>query len=109
MWESPLVLPIKLSLNLPIQSRKIEVLASINGVLGGLVGITAGCCVVNVWEALLIGAVGSFLANITDPLLVYWKVGKCTENCDLLKREGVVTHDSQFLETTQLYYAELNY
>ena len=49
-------------------------LASINGVLGALVGITAGCCVVNVWEALLIGAVGSFLANITDPLLVYWKV-----------------------------------
>ena len=59
-----------------MQSGKIEVLASINGVLGALVGITAGCCVVNVWEALLIGAVGSFLANITDPLLVYWKVGK---------------------------------
>ena len=52
MKESPPVLPIKLSLNLPMQSRKIEVLASINGVLGGLVGITAGCCVVNVWESL---------------------------------------------------------
>ena len=61
-----------------MQSRKIEVLASINGVLGGLVGITAGCCVVNVWESFFIGAVGSFLANITDPLLVYWKVGKVT-------------------------------
>ena len=59
-----------------IQSGKIEVLASINGVLGALVGITAGCCVVSVWEALLIGAVGSFLANITDPLLVHWKVQK---------------------------------
>ena len=35
-----------------MQSGKIEVLASINGVLGALVGITAGCCVVNVWDEL---------------------------------------------------------
>ena len=27
-----------------------------------------------IFEALIIGAVGSFLANITDPLLVYLKV-----------------------------------
>jgi ammonia channel protein AmtB len=53
---------------------KIEVLASINGVLGGLVGITASCAVVTVWEGIFIGAVGSFLANITDPLLVYLRV-----------------------------------
>ena len=33
-----------------------------NGILGGLVGITAGCAVVNVWESLFIGE------NIRDPL-----------------------------------------
>ena len=57
-----------------VQTGKIEVRASINGILGALVSITASCCVVEVWEALLIGAVGSFLANISDPLLVRWKV-----------------------------------
>ena len=34
----------------------------------------ASCAVITIWEALIIGAVGSFLANITDPLLVYLKV-----------------------------------
>ena len=53
---------------------KIEVLATINGVLGALVSITAGCAVVTVWESLVIGAIGSFLANITDPLLVRLRI-----------------------------------
>ena len=35
---------------------------------------SAGCAVITIFEALIIGAVGSFLANITDPLLVYLKV-----------------------------------
>ena len=34
---------------------KQDVLTVVNGILGGLVGITAGCAVVNVNEALLIG------------------------------------------------------
>ena len=53
---------------------KVEVLATINGVLGALVGITASCAIVTIWESFIIGAVGSFLANITDPLLVYLRV-----------------------------------
>ena len=57
-----------------LQSGKIEVLSSINGILGALASIAATCCVVEVWEALLIGAVGSFLANITNPLLAKWRV-----------------------------------
>ena len=40
---------------------KQDVLTLVNGILGGLVGVTAGCAVVNVYSALLIGAVGSFL------------------------------------------------
>jgi ammonium transporter len=53
---------------------KQDVLTVVNGILGGLVGITAACAVVNVWESLFIGAVGSFLANITAPLLNWLKV-----------------------------------
>ena len=36
--------------------------------------IIAGCAIVTVWEALLIGIIGGFLANITDPLLVWLRV-----------------------------------
>jgi len=36
--------------------------------------IKAGCAIVTVWEALLIGIIGGFLANITDPLLVWLRV-----------------------------------
>jgi len=34
---------------------------------------TASCAVITVWEAFFIGIVGAFLANITDPLLIYFK------------------------------------
>ena len=34
----------------------------------------AACPVVTVWEAVVIGAIGSFLANITDPVLVYLRI-----------------------------------
>ena len=46
----------------------------VNGILGGLVGVTASCAVVNVNESLVIGAIGSFLANVTAPLLVWLRV-----------------------------------
>lgn len=46
----------------------------INGILGALVGVTAGCAVVTPMEAVPIGIVGSFLANITAPFLLYLKV-----------------------------------
>ena len=54
--------------------KKQDVLTIVNGILGGLVGITAGCAVVNVYSSLLIGGVGSFLANITPALLEWLKV-----------------------------------
>lgn len=46
----------------------------VNGILGALVGVTAGCAVFNVYSSMVVGAVGSFLANITPPLLEYWKI-----------------------------------
>ena len=52
-----------------MNNKKQDVLTVINGILGGLVAITAGCAVVDVYEAIFIGAVGSFLAIYT-PLLI---------------------------------------
>ena len=57
-----------------MNNKKMDVLTVVNGILGGLVGITAGCAVVNVYESLFIGAVGSFLANISAPLLNWLKL-----------------------------------
>ncbi|XP_023336671.1 putative ammonium transporter 3 [Eurytemora carolleeae] len=54
--------------------KKQDVLTIVNGILGGLVGVTASCAVVDVFEALFIGVVGSFLANITPLLLTWLKV-----------------------------------
>ena len=42
--------------------------------MGALVGVTAGCAVVTPVEAIPIGIVGSFLANITAKLLIYLKI-----------------------------------
>ena len=57
-----------------MHDKKQDVLTIVNGILGGLVAITAGCAVVNVYSSLFIGAVGSFLANITPFLLEWVKV-----------------------------------
>ena len=36
--------------------------------------VLAGCPIVTIWEAMFIGVVGGFLANITDPLMVWLRV-----------------------------------
>ena len=39
----------------PLPLPPISSFLQVNGILGGLVGVTAGCAVVNIWEALFIG------------------------------------------------------
>lgn len=39
-----------------------------NGVLGSLVSVTAGCFLYRAWESLLIGAIGAFLTIVTMQL-----------------------------------------
>ena len=72
---------------------KIDALMIINGILGALVGITASCALVTTVHSgknmsiqyldrgeneflisVFIGAVGSWLANITAKLLIYLKI-----------------------------------
>ncbi|XP_059612678.1 putative ammonium transporter 3 [Phlebotomus argentipes] len=47
---------------------RVDVVDLINGILGSLVSITAGCFLYHAWEAIVIGVIGSLLACITMPL-----------------------------------------
>ncbi|XP_017847227.1 putative ammonium transporter 2 [Drosophila busckii] len=47
---------------------RMDIMDLINGVLGSLVSITAGCFLYRAWEALIIGAFGSLLCVIAMPL-----------------------------------------
>ncbi|XP_075217873.1 putative ammonium transporter 2 [Lycorma delicatula] len=46
-----------------------KIMDLINGVLGSLVAITAGCFLYHSWEAIFIGCIGGIIACITMPLI----------------------------------------
>lgn len=48
---------------------KVDIVHLINGILGSLVSITAGCFLYRAWEAILIGAIGSFLTCVSMPII----------------------------------------
>lgn len=47
---------------------RLDIIDLINGILGSLVSVTAGCYLYKAWEAILIGIIGAILACITIPL-----------------------------------------
>lgn len=47
---------------------RMDIMDLINGILGSLVSITAGCFLYRAWEALVIGGVGSLLCVLAMPL-----------------------------------------
>lgn len=46
----------------------MDIIDLINGILGSLVSVTAGCFLYHAWEAIVIGVIGSFLTCITMPM-----------------------------------------
>ncbi|KAK4884898.1 hypothetical protein RN001_001169 [Aquatica leii] len=48
---------------------KMEVIDIINGVLGSLVSVTAGCFLYEAWAAIIVGGVGAFIVCASMPLL----------------------------------------
>lgn len=57
--------------SLAFQNGTVDILHLINGVLGSLVSITAGCYLYHTWESLFIGFIGSFLSCISAPWFDY--------------------------------------
>jgi len=54
--------------------RLLDVGGFCNGILGGLVSITAGCGFVKPWEAIIIGCIGGFVYQGTSMLLTMLKI-----------------------------------
>ncbi|MFK8184674.1 MAG: ammonium transporter [Phormidesmis sp.] len=54
--------------------QKARLSSIINGILGGLVGITASSAYVSIGIAIIIGAVSSLLVLVTAKRLAYWKI-----------------------------------
>lgn len=53
---------------------RVDIIDLINGILGSLVSITAGCFLYRAWEAMLIGAFGALLTCLAMPLFDKWGV-----------------------------------
>lgn len=47
---------------------RVDMIDLINGILGSLVSITAGCFLYRAWEAMIIGAIGALLTCLTMPM-----------------------------------------
>jgi Amt family ammonium transporter len=57
-----------------VRTGKYDIGLTINGALGGLVGITAGCATVEPWAAVIIGAVGAIVVIYAVELLDRLKI-----------------------------------
>merc|ERR1719222_1325924 len=57
-----------------IEPKLLDVGGFCNGILAGLVAITAGCAFVKPWEALIIGFVGGLIYQAVSMLMVMLKV-----------------------------------
>lgn len=47
---------------------RADIIDLINGILGSLVSVTAGCFLYRAWESIIIGAIGACLTCITMPM-----------------------------------------
>lgn len=55
-------------------AKKPDPSMSVNGVLAGLVAVTAPCAFIDVWAAVLIGAVAGVLVCVATALLEKWRI-----------------------------------
>ncbi len=61
-----------LLISLVLDKGKVNILKVLNGVLGGLVGITAGCQVLGPWGAIITGVVSGIILYSAEHILLHW-------------------------------------
>lgn len=61
-----------LLISLVIDSGKVNILKVLNGALGGLVGITAGCQVLGPWGAIITGILSGMILYCAEYILLHW-------------------------------------
>mmetsp|Transcript_55857 Transcript_55857/g.130731 ORF Transcript_55857/g.130731 Transcript_55857/m.130731 type:complete len:817 (+) Transcript_55857:69-2519(+) len=68
------------------RGQSIDVLHMVNGILGGLVAITAGCDVISGWHAIIIGIISAIIGMIFT-----WGLEKCyvDDVCDAIGVHGM--------------------
>lgn len=52
-----------------VNDGKMDVMIIVNGILAGMVIVTAGCAFFGTYESFFLGALGSYVANATPVLL----------------------------------------
>ena len=57
--------------------KTFDIGLALNGILAGLVSVTASCSVVNPWAAFIIGMIGAFVCYCTSRLLIRLRVHVC--------------------------------
>lgn len=53
---------------------RVDIVHLINGILGSLVSVTAGCFLYRAWEAIVIGIIGSFLTCVAMPIIDHFGI-----------------------------------
>lgn len=56
---------------------RVDMIDLINGILGSLVSITAGCFLYRAWEAMLIGAIGAILTCLSVRIIYITTILTC--------------------------------
>lgn len=66
----------------------------VNGMIGAMVGITAGCAVINAWSSIVVGVISGLLVNFATPLvsnvsnfLYFNEAGQTTPTTTLFKKK----------------------
>lgn len=76
-----------LLISLVMDQGKVNILKVLNGALGGLVGITAGCQVFGPWGAIVTGITSGIILYVAEYILLHW--GKVDDPIGAIAVHGV--------------------
>ena len=82
----------------------VDTAYSVNGIVAGLVSITAGCAVVEHWGAVVIGLIGSLLAFMTSRVMIFFHIDDVVDAVAVHAVPGIWGLWSTALFSTEYHY-----